>query len=252
MKYTRLKRVSLAASTVIGTIGLLTIPAAALAGTSAAGGTSAATSTSTPNSQARLQNIISRGNTEITRRLTILNTLSSKISTATKLSSSDQSTLTAEVTNEISGLTSLKTTLDGETQLSNAITDAQSIFTDYRVFALVVPQTYLVKTADDQQVAEGKLTTLATKIQSDITADQKAGKDVSALQTELNTLNSKVQAAQTISSTIETGVLPLTPNDYNTNHEVLSGDRAQLKIAQGDIGTALSDAKSLVSSLKSL
>lgn len=225
-----------------------------------AGGTNAAATTASANAaaaaaklaaanQARLQRIITRGNTEINRRLATLATLSSKISSATKLSTADANTLNNTVSSDTTALTALKTQLDGETTVTAAITDAQSIITGYRVYALVVPQVDLVKTADDQQVAEGKLTTLSTKLSARITAEQQKGTDVTSLLTLLSDLNAKTAAAQGISSNIETTVIALVPSDYNTNHTVLSGDRSQLQTAQDDIQSALSDAKNIVSQL---
>jgi hypothetical protein len=251
MKYNPLKSFSLTGLTFVGTMVLAVVPVSALASVNGAGAANSNAASSTAQTK-QLQLIISRGNNEITRRLTTLNKLSSKISSDTKLSASDKSNLTDEVNTEIGDLTSLKTTLDGETLVANAKTDAQSIFTEYRVYALVMPKIYLVKTADAQQITETKLTTLAGKIQNDITADQKAGKDVSSLQTTLNDMTAKVQAAQSISSNIESSVVNLQPSDYNSDHTVLSGDNAQLKTAQSDITATVTDAKSLVSSLASL
>lgn len=248
MKTISIKQLGLGLTAGLSVIFLAITPAVAVTSSS----TTSTGSTKSASNQARLQEIINRGNSEIDRRLTILNALSSKISSATKLSTTDQATLANDVSSEISGLTSLKTTLDGETQVANAITDAQSIFSDYRVFALVVPKVDLIKTADDQQVTEAKLSDLATKIGSDITADQNTGKNVTNLQTQLSALNSKISAAQTISSSIESSVINLSPSDYNSNHSVLSGDRDQLKTAQDNIVTAITDTKNLVSELKSV
>ncbi len=245
------KNIALLFSVLSSTLCLTIIPVAALS-TAATTTSSGSSTASTPAAQARLQLIISRGNTEISRRLTVLDTLTTKITSSTKLSNADQQTLSSEVSGEIGGLTSLKTKLDADTSLTTAIPDAQAIFADYRVFALVVPQVNLIKTADQQQITEGKLAALATKIQADITVDQTSGRDVTNLQIELNALSVKTAAAQAISSGIENGVITLTPSDYNTNHAVLSGDRNQLKTAQEDISAAISDAKTLVSNLKTL
>jgi hypothetical protein len=212
----------------------------------------AATTQLTTAQQQDLQNIINKGNQEITRRLDTLETLSSKISAATKITASDKSYLTAEVSTEATGLTSLKTQLDADTTLATARTDAQSIITEYRVYALVVPKVWLVKTADDQQLTESQLTTLAQKIQTKITADQTAGKAVTSLQTELNDMTTQIANALKISSTIETNVLPLQPSDYDNDHTILSGDAAQLNTAHGDNVAAYTDAKNIIASLKTL
>ena len=244
-----IKQITIFSSALLGSLSLAVVPAAALASTGNGGANASATSTA---NTTKLKLIISRGDTEIARRLTTLNTVTTKLNSAVKLSADDKATLTTEVNNEISGLNNLKTQLDGETDVAAAKTDAQSIFNDYRVYALVVPKVWLVKTADDQLVTEGKLTTLAGKLQADITADQQAGKNVAALQTKLDDINSKVQAAQAISTDIQSKVINLQPSDYNTDHSVLSGDRDQLKTAQSDLATAITDGKAIVSGLKSL
>ena len=131
-------------------------------------------------------------------------------------------------------MNSLKSQLDNTTTASAAVADAEEIISGYRVYALVFPQVELVKAADDQQVTEGKLSTMAQKLQARITAEQNAGKNVTSLQSELTSMNSQISAAQSISSNIETSVVVLQPSDYDTNHNVLSGDSAQLKTARSD------------------
>ncbi len=228
-------------ATLVGFASLVAIPVSATTASTAAAETAL--------QQARLQRIISRGNLEIERRLVTLNTLSSKINSATKLTSSDATTLNNTVNGDITTLNTLKTQLDADTTITAAISDATSVITNYRVYLLVVPQVNLVKAADDQQVAEGKLTALATKLQTRINAAQQQGTSVTTMQASLVDLNSKVAAAQTISSNIETTVIGLVPSDYNSNPAVLSGDRNQLVNAQTDIKTAEVDAQNIISQL---
>jgi hypothetical protein len=218
--------------------------------TSSASGST--TKSSTAKKQADLQEIISKGNQEIERRLTTLSTLTSKINAATKLTPSNKTTLSNEVSSTTTGLTSLKTQLDADTTVSSAYANAVSIYTEYRVYAIVAPKVGLIKVADDQQVVQSKLSTLAQKLQTRITTEQKAGKDVSSLQTELNDMTTKTSAAQAISSNVESTVINLQPSDYNSNHAVLSGDNTQLKTAHSDDQAAYTDAKNIVSSLKSM
>jgi len=249
MQRTTIQRLGLTIGTALAIAGLAFVPASAIATTAK---TAANTSATTAAQQARIKLIVTRGDSEINRRLGSLQTLSSKISSATKLTASDQASLSGEVNTEISGLASLKTQLDADTTLTAAQTDAQSIINDYRVYALIVPKVNLVKTADDQQVAEGKLAALVPKLQSRISATKTAGKEVTSLQSGLTAMNNQISAAQAISSQIESGVVGLQPSDYNSNHSVLSGDRDQLKNAQTDIKAAVSDATNIVTGLKNL
>jgi hypothetical protein len=210
------------------------------------------TSTSTSNEKARLQNIISKGDQEIARRLASLSMFLSKINAATKLTASDKATLTAEVNATIDGLNALKVKLDGETTVAAARTDAQSIYTEYRVYALVAPKVALVKVADDQQVAEQKLQTLIQKFQTRLNAAKAKGKNVSALETTLSDMTQKVNASASVSSAVQAKVIDLQPTDYNNDHAILSGDSAQLKAAHADNVAAYQDAKQIVAGLKGL
>jgi hypothetical protein len=213
----------------------------------------ASTSTTlTTTQQQHLSTIISRGDQEIARRLTQLNKLSSLITAATHLTATDKTSLSTEVSNEVTGLTALKAKLDAETTLTGAITDAQSIVTDYRVYALITPKVWLVKTADDQQTVEDKLTALAAKLQTRLDSAKSSGKDTTSAQTTLTDMTTQTKAAQAISAAMEAKVLPLLPTDFNSDHTILSGDYAQLKTAHTDNETAYSDAKTVISDLKTL
>jgi hypothetical protein len=218
-----------------------------------AGATGVANALSTdPAGAIRVTAIITAGNREINRRLKTLNTAKTKISSATRVSDTDKAMLTSEVADEIAGLTELRTKLDAETTIAGAKADAQSMVTDYRVYALIVPKLQLVRVANDQQVVEGKLTALAATLQTRIDTAKAGGKDVASLQTQLDDLNAKVASAKATSMTVQAKVMVLQPTDYNTDHTVLSGYRDQLKTARADNQTAYSDAKAIVKGLAAL
>jgi len=246
---------ALAASLVLP--ALLASPAAAVDGTPATNSSdsTAGTRNSTPNSDTnttRLTNIKTKGDAEIARRLKTLNTLATRISAATKLTTADKTSLTNQVNDEIANLTTLKTKLDAETTVAGAIADVQSMITDYRVYALIVPKVQLVKAADDQQAVEDKLTALIAKFETRLNAAKSQGKEVSALQAKLDDMKTQTTTAQGISSSIETKVITLQPSDYDSDHSVLSGDMAQLKTAHSNNEAAYNDAKAIVAGLKAL
>jgi len=208
--------------------------------------------TNASSEKAKLQKIISRGDQEIARRLDSLSKLVSKINAATKLTDADKATLTAEVNATISGLNTLKAKLDAETTVAAARADVQSIYTEYRVYALVTPKVSLTKVADDQQVAEQKLQTLIQKFQTRLNAAKAKGKNVSALEAVLNDMIQKVNASASVSSAVQAKVIGLQPTDYNNDHATLSGTSAQLKTAHADNVAAYNDAKQIVAGLKDL
>jgi hypothetical protein len=238
---------------ILSTIGLVVaLPAISLstAYASATGSTTTSTSASATSalsttSADRLSSIISKGSAEIDRRLSTLNSLSPEISASTKLSSADKTTLTNEVTTELSGLTTLKATLAACNTISCAHTSAQSIFTDYRVYALIVPKVEIMSAADHQQQVEASLGTIASQLTTRLT-----GSSNTTLVSDLGTLKSDITSSEGLSSSVETNVVNLQPSDYDSNHSVLSQYVSSLKTAATDNQNALGLDKTIIQALK--
>jgi hypothetical protein len=226
------------------------IPAVAALGLVVAFGLVPAAASAASNPTQQLNLIKSRAATEIDRRLDRLHQLSSTISGASRLSASDTSTLSTEVSTQANGLTSLKAQIQSDTDLDSARIDAQSIFSEYHVYALIVPKVWMVRVADDQQAVETKLNILSGKLQTRVNQAHDKGKDVGAMQNQLNDMIAQTQAAQKISSVVEQQVLPLQPTDYSNDHTILSGYRDQLKAAHANNKAALADAKAIVQGIK--
>lgn len=198
----------------------------------------------------QLDALQARAKAEINRRLSKLRQLSAVLSGDTRLSASDKAMLTTEVQTEINGLIALQNKVDADTDIATARIDAQSIYTEYRVYALVLPKMWLVRAANDQIAVEAKLNTLVGKLQTRINQAKGKGKDVASLQSSLNDMITQITNAQKISSDVAQKVLPLQPTDYNNDHTVLSGYLAQLKTAHADNKAAANDAKTIVQGLK--
>jgi hypothetical protein len=213
-------------------------------------GVASAAPSSTTN---KLSTIQTRAANEIAQRLATLGSLSGQVTNSTKLNSADKSSLSAEISSSTAGLTTLKTRIAADTTADQASTDEATIFTDYRVYAVVVPKVELLTITDNQQNNEAKLTPLAQGLQIKITADQTAGKDltdVATAQTELTSMSAQITDAQQISVTIENDVSPVLPSNWNANHNIFSGNRTQLTAAYHENQVASSDANNIDSILK--
>lgn len=202
--------------------------------------------------QMRLNNLKTRGDSEIGRRLGVLTKLSSVINGALKLSPADKANLTSQVNGEIAGLTALKLKLSGETELAAARTDVKSIVSDYRVYVLIGPKVYLMRAADTISANDDKLMAFSVKLQERLDTLKTAGKDVSALQTSLNDMVAKINAAKTLAAAVSQKVFALQPTDYNSDHTILIGLRDQLKTAHLDNIAAYNDAKTIFNTLRRL
>jgi predicted secreted protein len=209
------------------------------------------------NAAARLAKIIATSDTAISARITDLNKLNSRIQALKNVSSTEKTSISNEVQTNISGLTSLKAKIDADTDVTTAQTDSKSIYGSFRIYALVIPQGYIAASADRVDTIVDMMTAISAKLQARITADQTAGKNVTALQASLTDLNAKIADAKTQASTAQSGIASLTPDQGNktqldANIAALKASRANIKTATHDLTAARQDAKSIIQGLKAL
>ena len=81
-------------------------------------------------------------------RLDTLHALTLAVNNAKDLTSADRSTLTGLINGDISGLTSLRGKVTGETTASAVRADAQAMINDYRVYMLAAPKVRLTNVFD--------------------------------------------------------------------------------------------------------
>lgn len=198
--------------------------------------------------------VITAGDALIGKRLTALNTLNSKISTDLgehKITSDQAGALQSDVSTNQTGLNTLKTRLDAETVMRNARQDVASIFTQFRIFAVVLPRDYRHLEMDVEinakNVMQGVVSTIKTAIGT-ASADK---------QTKLNTLyddyQKQVMAAQAQIDIAQNDFPTLTPANFNQSrasfeatHQAL--DKA-LKAARADLHQAAKDLKQMANIL---
>lgn len=199
----------------------------------------------------RLQLIISKSDSAIAQRLTSLQDASTKINGLVKLSSAQKTQFTGEITTDINGLTSLKTKIDADTDVTTARADYKTIFTTYRIYAEFLPQVHLLVASDTMDVTADKLSDLATKLQARI---QAAG-NPSNLTSLLSDMQAKIADARTQYSNVQSQVTSLTPQSYDNDPTgttaTLKNARSEIQTGASDLKAALADAKQIISSLGS-
>jgi hypothetical protein len=194
--------------------------------------------------------IQAKGDTDITARITSLNSLVTKVNAAKKLSTSQKSGLTTGMQSEVTGLTTLKTTLDAETTVAGAKTDFQNIFAQHYIYAFFLPRTERIIAADNENDAAALLTSLVPKLQAYIAQAQTAGKDVTALNASLADMQKNVTAASTQSASVISTLTPLTASGYPGNKTTVTNASATIKTARTALEAARADAKSIIAGLK--
>jgi len=158
------------------------------------------------------------GDDAIAKRQTSLDAATTKINgfvSKNALTSTQAGPLLDQITTNKNGLASLKTKLDGETDITGARTDVKNIYLQFRIYAVFLPRTRHVVALDIMTNVDGKLTAAEPKIEDAIS------KAPASEQGQLNTLYSDFKAQlKEAEAQIDAaqGQLPvLTPNTYNTD-----------------------------------
>lgn len=200
----------------------------------------------------RLANLHILADTAVSTRLTDLQTTQTKVSGLVKLSSDQKAQYSNQITANITGLTSLKTKCDADTDLTTLRTDYQSIFTQYRVYAVFLPQIHLLVASDTMGVTTDKLSTYAASLEARV---QTAG-NPSNLVSLLTDMQHKIADAKTQYSNVESQISPLTPQNYDSNPtgttSILKNARVEIQTGASDLKIAFSDGNQILQTLKSL
>ena len=216
-------------------------------------GSAFATVTTTPPRTAAQDAAKAVCDTAIAERLTAIGRVTARISSAKHLGS-DQAALLAifndPSTGATAGLNALKTKIDDPNGDPNLKADCQAIYTDFRIFALRVPQVHLVVGADDESAAIARLTPAATNLQKLIDKAKAAGRDVTDATAALADMNAKLADATNQVNGVTAALLPLTPSEWNAGHSLLADYVAKVKAARADLRTAIIDAHDVVNDLR--
>ena len=199
-----------------------------------------------------MENLRTRAGQEITRRVTSLTELITKINGLKKLSQTNKTDLTNQVQTEITGLNTLKTKIDADTDIATLRTDVKSIVQSYRVYAFFIPQIRILSANDAMSQLTDNLTILANKLETLIGKSGATGATLTSLQTYLSDMKAKIKVASDTYQAVETEVLALTPAGYPTNKATLQDARAKLKTGSQALKAARDDAKQIVKILRSL
>jgi hypothetical protein len=190
------------------------------------------------------------GHAAIARRLTLLSALTTRVTNAEHVSSSNRSTLLGQLSAAKSGLQALDSAISADATLAELRPDLHAIVDDYRVYVLVAPKVHLVLAAGRISDLTGLFDAVATKIQKAIDDAKAAGKDTAAAEAALADLKAKVAAARGAATGVAASVLPLTAGGYPGNRATLLSARDALRTARTDLRAARSDARNAIAALK--
>jgi hypothetical protein len=229
-------------------LGVVAVASAATLG-ALAGAAGAATTSGNSGSSAvptTLAGIKAKAATDITDRVNDLNAAIAKVNAAKGLGSS-QATLVSYLGTDIAPLQQLNQTIQGDSTVQQAAHDFGTIFSDYRVYVLVLPTSRIAADANHATVAAvPNLTTAATKAQARVTPTNQA-----TLQPLINDLNSQISTATNATNGLAATVLAFTPAQWNANNALLQASKSSAQAATGALEKGRADVKQIVQDLKS-
>jgi hypothetical protein len=206
------------------------------------GAAAAGASTTAP---ASLPNVQAKAAAAITLRINDLNAAISKVNGAKNLGA-EASTLDAYLRVDIAPLQSLGQQIAADTTVQSALAAASTIFTNYRVLALVLPASRIA--GDAARLDNGAIPTLTADV-AKVTAKVTPGNQAE-LEPLIDNVNADIGSATTSASGVASTVLSDTPSEWNANHSLLTTARGQISSAASDVANALRDLQQIRADLK--
>jgi hypothetical protein len=177
----------------------------------------------------RLDKIKTRGAKLVADRVASLNKLKSKIASS-KLTDTQKNDLTTIIDTNISGLNSLADQIKAGTDASSTRALVQKIFTDFRIYAVVVPKIHALIALDRETNHVANVNERFARVQARIDAAKAKGKDVSARQTALDAAKTKLAEAENQINALIAKANSLKPADYpSISKTVINDIRAGIK-----------------------
>ena len=166
-----------------------------------------------------------RGARLIAARITSLNSLKTKIQNNKNLTDTQKSALSAQIDGRVAALNALAGQIKAATTVDSVRQLDQSIYTGYRIYAIVIPQINRSITLDTLTAHLNTLNTTAfAKVQARIDAAKAKNKNVTNWQNNLNAAKGMVAGVQSKIDTAMQKVSALQPSDYPANSKTIFAD----------------------------
>ena len=191
----------------------------------------------------RGQKLQLRANNLIKERINALNANLKVIAADKTLTSDQKAALGTIITTNIVGLNALKASIATSTDATSTKALVSSIFTNFRIYGIVVPQVRLEKRIFDLQNHSAKLSDTFLKVQSKIDEYKAMGKDVTIWQKSLDDAKMLVANDMYTLTNALTKVSALKPSDYGTT------SKATIESLNNDLKNVMKDFSSIKKNL---
>jgi hypothetical protein len=191
-----------------------------------------------------------RCNLAIDTRHAALGALDQQVNAAATLSPAHHGTIETAISATNAGLDGLKPAIDAATDRTALTAACHPITVDFRVYALVVPQSEMAIGFDAEAAAVTTLDAYESGADAIIAAEKALGKDTTAAEATLASLRTQSAAVTAAIDGKADSVLTVKPADWNADNTVLKPYRQSLADAVGHLKAARTLAAQLASELK--
>ena len=201
--------------------------------------------------------VIAKSDTAITTRITSLNKAVAHIAKYKNLTDAQKASLTSTVQTTIDAMNTLKAKIDADTDLATVKADYASITKAYRVYLVVLPNTATVAAVDNAMSNITAYQTTIATLNTRINTAQTAGKDVTVVQAASADATVKLTDGQSQANALITAVTSLKVDNGDAtvkanNKTQLAAAKAAKKALLADVAAAKKDIASVRSGLKTL
>ncbi|HVV15022.1 MAG TPA: hypothetical protein VHD55_01315 [Candidatus Paceibacterota bacterium] len=198
-----------------------------------------------------------KANTEIDRRVKVLQDLAVRVGAMTKVTADFKANLNTNVQTQISGLAALKTKIAADQDGPTLRADISSITQAYRIFALVVPQARIAAAADREATIINMLAGIGAKLQARVQAAGAAGGNVTDVTAELTRMGESLGSAQAHAQAAVASSAVLVPDGgdkdkMKANTDALVSARKEVGAAHADLAAARKSVDTILKSLHAL
>ncbi|MFA6082147.1 MAG: hypothetical protein WC773_01875 [Patescibacteria group bacterium] len=195
-------------------------------------------SANTANKLAKLQTL---GDKLIDQRIATLNGYINK--DLTGLSAAQSTELRQIAQTDINTLTTLKSQIDAGTDLATTKTNVLSIYDNYHIYLVRMPQLHLSAAVDRAQNTYALLNAMTVRLQNTIATQKAAGTDTTALSATLVDYQKQVADANTNLNLAKTDLAKIDIKSTSTSATAIAAVTADLKAFRADAVAALGDIK---------
>ncbi len=196
-----------------------------------------------------------RAEGEIDRRIERLEAIKIRVESMARLSAESKASLMANIDGQIQTLTDLGVKVQSDTSTTSLRANIDSVKSSYRVFALTIPKSTIIASADRVLSVSDQMTSFSAKLSERIEAAASSGVDVSALIEAQARLDASIASAKSSATTASNTVSSLSVNAdsqvaFEANITAMKEARKTIQVAQQHIVSARKEASAIIKGVK--